>query len=99
MPTMGERLSRRSWRRAVAAEFVDRLDREGELFFIGSGYEDREEMLRIAQLLPSDVVAELYEDPAYPGYTFMEVRHIDAPLAHDDGYAYDDEWDRHRDAM
>jgi hypothetical protein len=97
MPTLGERLTRRSWRRAVAAEFVDRLDREGELFFVGSGYEDREEMLRIAQLLPSDVVAELYEDPAYPGYTFMEVRLIDAPYAYDDGY--DDQWEADRHAM
>lgn len=99
MPTLGERFSRRSWRRAVAAEFVERLDREGDLFFVGSGYEDRDEMLRIAGLLPSDVIAELYEDPAYPGYTFMEVRHIDAPYANDDGYAYDEDWDVRRHAM
>ena len=31
-------------------------------------------MLRIAEMLPDDVIAELYEDPAYPGYTFMELR-------------------------
>jgi len=99
MPTLGERLSRRSWRRAVVAELVHRLDREGDLFFFGSGYEDRDEMLRIAGLLPSDVVAELYEDPAYPGYTFMEVRLIDAPYTYDDGYDHDDEWDARRHAM
>jgi hypothetical protein len=28
----------------------------------------------IAEMLPDDVIAELYEDPAYPGYTFMELR-------------------------
>ena len=35
-------------------------------------------MLKIAALLPDDVVAELYEDLAYPGMTFMEVRLVEA---------------------
>jgi hypothetical protein len=82
----------------VAAEVVERLDREGDLFFVGSGYEDRDEMLRIAGLLPGDVIAELYEDPAYPGYTFMEVRLIDTPYAYEEAYD-DDEWDARRHAM
>jgi hypothetical protein len=33
-------------------------------------------MLKIATLLPDDVVAELYEDPAFPGQTFMELRFV-----------------------
>jgi hypothetical protein len=74
MPLFQEGPSRRAWRREVAEHIVTRLDEEGELRFIGSRPEDRREMLKIAGLLPDDVVAELYEDPAYPGMTFMEVR-------------------------
>lgn len=75
--------SRRSWRREVAAGLVERVDSEGEVKFVGTHPADRGEMLRIAELLPDDVIAELYEDPAYPGCTFMEIR-----LAHV-GVAYD----------
>jgi hypothetical protein len=75
---MLRRLTRRAWRRQVAADMVERLDVEGELFLVGSGPEDRREMLRVAALLPDDVVAELYEDPWHPGYTFMEVRLLPA---------------------
>ncbi len=74
MPLVREQLSRRAWRRRVAAQLVDRLDVEGELKFIGSRPQDRREMLKIAALLPEDVIAELYEDPAFPGQTFMELR-------------------------
>lgn len=77
MPMFEERPSRRRWRRQVADHLVDRLDAEGELRFVGSRPEDRREMLKIAALLPDDVVAELYEDPAYPGMTFMEVRPVE----------------------
>lgn len=74
MPLFQEGRSRRHWRREVAAHLVERLDREGELRYVGSHPEDRREMLKIAALLPDDVVAELYENPAYPGMTFMELR-------------------------
>ncbi|MFH1104786.1 MAG: hypothetical protein V1757_07565 [Actinomycetota bacterium] len=82
MPIFQEGRSRRVWRREVAQLLVDRLDREGHLRFVGSGYEDRREMLRIAELMPDDVVAELHEDPFYPGMTFMELRF--APRHHVD---------------
>ena len=74
MPLFQERPARRGWRREVADHLVDRLDAEGELRFVGSRPEDRREMLKIAGLLPDDVVAELYEDPSYPGMTFMDLR-------------------------
>ncbi len=38
-------------------------------------------MLRIAELFPDDVIAELYEDPNYPGCTFMELWLVAAPVA------------------
>ncbi|WKZ83600.1 MAG: hypothetical protein QY307_05000 [Acidimicrobiia bacterium] len=79
MPLFQEGRSRRQWRRDVAADLVERLDAAGELRFVGSTPEDRREMLKIAALLPEDVVAELYEDPYYPGMTFMEMRLLDAP--------------------
>jgi len=73
-PMFREGRSRRSWRREVAAGLVQRVDAEGEVKFVGNHPADRSEMLRIAELLPDDVIAELYEDPAYPGCTFMEIR-------------------------
>lgn len=78
MPLFQEGPSRRAWRRDVASHIVERLDAEGELRFVGSRAEDRREMLKIAALLPDDVIAELYEDLAYPGMTFMEVRLVEA---------------------
>lgn len=78
MPLFQEGPSRRAWRRDVASHIVERLDAGGELRFVGSRPEDRREMLKIAALLPDDVVAELYEDLAYPGMTFMEVRLVEA---------------------
>ncbi len=79
MPLFQERPSRRAWRREVAEHLVERLDADGELRFVGSRPEDRREMLKIAGLLPDDVIAELYEDPAYPGMTFMELRLLPEP--------------------
>ena len=78
-PMFREGRSRRSWRREVAAGLVQRVDAEGEVKFVGTHPADRGEMLRIAELLPNDVIAELYEDPAYPGCTFMELRLANAP--------------------
>ena len=66
------------WRREVADHLVDRLDAEGELRFVGSRPEDRREMLKIAGLLPRRRGCRLYEDPSYPGMTFMDLR-----LAHE----------------
>ncbi|OFW65616.1 MAG: hypothetical protein A2Z12_02280 [Actinobacteria bacterium RBG_16_68_21] len=83
MPMFQEGRSRRAWRREVAEMLVDRLDREGELRFVGTRLEDRREMLRIAELMPDDVVAELYEDLAYPGMTFMELRFTREPSVYD----------------
>ena len=85
MPLFREGRSRRAWRREVAEQLVARLDQEGELRFVGSSLDDRREMLRVAELLPDDVMAELYEDPYYPGLTFMEVRFVPPPARYDVG--------------
>ena len=61
MPLVREQLSRRAWRRRVAAQLVDRLDTEGELRYVGHRPGDRREMLKIAALLPDDVVAEFVD--------------------------------------
>ncbi len=82
MPLFQEGRSRRAWRREVAAALVERLDREGELRFVGRRPGDRREMIKIAELLPQDVLAELYEDPAYPGMTFMELTLVPEPVAY-----------------
>ncbi len=83
-PMFREGRSRRSWRREVAAGLVQRVDSEGEVKFVGTHPADRSEMLRIAELLPEDIIAELYEDPAYPGCTFMELRLAEASVAFND---------------
>ncbi len=83
-PMFREGRSRRSWRREVAAGLVQRVDAEGEVKFVGTHPADRSEMLRIAELLPEDIIAELYEDPAYPGCTFMELRLAEASVAFND---------------
>ena len=83
-PMFREGRSRRSWRREVAAGLVERVDAEGEVKFVGTHPADRAEMLRIAELLPDDVIAELYEDPAYPGCTFMELRLAEPSVAFND---------------
>jgi hypothetical protein len=85
MPLFREGRSRRAWRREVADQLVERLDEEGELRFVGSRLDDRREMLRIAELLPDDVIAELYEDPYYPGLTFMELRFVTPPARYEVG--------------
>ena len=83
-PMFREGRSRRSWRREVAAGLVQRVDAEGEVKFVGTHPADRSEMLRIAELLPEDIIAELYEDPAYPGCTFMELRLAEPSIAFND---------------
>ena len=83
-PVFREGRSRRSWRREVASGLLQRVDAEGEVRFVGTHPADRTEMLRIAEMLPDDVIAELYEDPAYPGCTFMELRLTGSYSAYDD---------------
>ena len=85
MPLFREVRSRRAWRRDVADHLAERLDAEGHLRFVGSRPDDRREMLRIAELLPDDVIAELYEDINYPGLTFMELRFVQPPVRYDTG--------------
>ena len=80
-PMFREGRSRKSWRREVAAGLVQRVDVEGEVKFVGTHPSDRAEMLKIAEMLPDDVIAELYEDPAYPGCTFMELHLAPAAVA------------------
>jgi hypothetical protein len=67
----------------VAQGLLDRLDVEGELRLVGTRPSDRAEMLRVAELMPEDVIAELYEDPGYPGCTFMELRLVPAGSLYD----------------
>jgi len=80
-PMFREGRSKRSWRREVAAGLVQRVDGEGEVRFVGTHPADRAEMLRIAEILPDDIIAELYEDPAFPGCTFMELSLGSVPVA------------------
>ena len=51
--------SRKSWRREVASGLIQRVDSEGEVRFVGIHPADRAEMLRIAEMLPDDIIAEL----------------------------------------
>lgn len=83
MPLFREARSRRGWRREVAEYLVERIDAEGELQFVGYTPEDRREMLKIAELLPDDILAELFEDPYYPGLTFMELSLLPEPIRYD----------------
>ena len=58
---------------------LERVDAEGQVRFVGTTLEARREMLKVAHLLPSDVVAEIYEDPRYPGRTYLELYLAPAP--------------------
>ena len=82
MPFLREGRSRKAWRLEVVEHLLDRLDQEEQIRFVGARSEDRREMLKVAELLPNDVIAELYEDPYYPGMTFMEVRLVPEPIAY-----------------
>ncbi len=83
-PMFREGRSRRLWRREVASGLIHRVDTEGEVRFVGTQPADRAEMLRIAEMLPDNIIAELYEDPSYPGCTFMELRLVSAPISFED---------------
>ncbi len=78
--------SRRAWRRQVAAYLVNRVDSSGHAQFVAHTLEMRREMLKVARLLPPDVIAEIYADPRHPTRTYMEVFHTPAPAEFDPGF-------------
>jgi hypothetical protein len=43
-------------------------------------------MLKVAEFLPSDVIAEIYEDPRRPGRTCMELYLAARPVEFDPGF-------------
>jgi hypothetical protein len=65
--------SRRAWRRQVAAYVVRRVDERGRVRFVADTLEARREMLKVARLLPSDVIPEIFADPRHPARTYMEL--------------------------
>lgn len=71
--------SRRAWRRQVAAYLVRQVDERGRARFVGHTMETRREMLKIARLLPSDVITEIFADPRYPARTYMEISLVPLP--------------------
>lgn len=73
-PLMSEGQSRRAWRRRVADYVIRQVDQAGFARFVGMTPEDRREMLKVAEVLPSDVDVEIFEDSRYPGRTYLEVR-------------------------
>jgi hypothetical protein len=86
VPLFSEGRSRTAWRRDVAQYLVDRVDEAGRARFVGTTLEDRREMLRIARMLPPDLVAEIVEDPYDPRRTLLEVRAVPAPLEFESGF-------------
>jgi hypothetical protein len=86
MPLMPEGQSRRAWRRRVADYVLARVDEVGFARFFGVNAEDRREMIKVAQMLPSDVEIELFEDSRYPGRTYLEARLRAAPPQSDPGF-------------
>jgi len=71
--------SRRAWRRQVAAYLVRQVDERGRARFIGHTLDTRREMLKVARLLPSDVVTEIFADPRHPTRTYMAISLAPAP--------------------
>jgi len=86
MPLPGEPRSRRAWRREVAAYLVSRVDAAGHARFVAHTLQARREMLKVARLLPPDVVAEIYADPRHPTRTYMEVFLTPAPAEFEPGF-------------
>ena len=60
-----------------------RNPQKGEPLF---SFEDRREMLRIARMLPPDVVAEIIADPHDPTRTYLEVTGVARPVELDSGF-------------
>ena len=86
MPFIREGRSRRAWRRQVAQYLLDRVDAEEEVLFVSDDPAARAEMLRIAQMLPGDVIAEISVDPIDPRRTYLELRLAPAPIELDTGF-------------
>ena len=86
MPIFREKRSRKRWRREVAAQLTDRVDAQGFVRFVGRSADSRREMLKVAELLPTDLVVEVYEDLRYPDCVFLEVHRDAAPPAVDPGF-------------
>jgi hypothetical protein len=86
MPFIPEARSRRGWRREVAAYLVQRVDQDSRARFVGRTADARREMLEVARFLPSDVVAEIYDDPQRPGRTCMELYLAARPVEFDPGF-------------
>lgn len=86
MPFIPESRSRRAWRRQVADYVVDRLDEEGWIRFHSRARDARREMLRVAEMLPPDVMAEIFEDPDDPYTVFLELQLAPAPIQRDAGF-------------
>jgi len=86
MPLYSGPTSRRTWRREVAAYLVKQVDTAGHARFVGHTLETRREMLKVARLLPPDVIAEIYADPRQPNRTYMEVFLTPAPAEFEPGF-------------
>jgi hypothetical protein len=86
MSFVTEPRSRRAWRREVAAHLVNRVDAIGHARFVAHSLEARREMLKVARLLPPDVIAEIYADPRHPTRTYMEVFLTPAPAEFEPGF-------------
>ena len=65
---------------------MNRVDSSGHAQFVAHTLEMRREMLKVARLLPPDVIAEIYADPRHPTRTYMEVFHTPAPAEFDPGF-------------
>lgn len=86
MPIIREGQSRRSWRREVAQLLLGRVDTDERVLFVSDHPEARYEMLKVAQLLPGDIIAEIYADPIDPHRTYLELRLAPAPIELDAGF-------------
>jgi hypothetical protein len=86
MPFIPESPSRRSWRKQVVDYLVDRVDEEGWIRFRSRAHNARREMLKVAEMLPRDIMAEIFEDPNQPGTVYLELRLAPAPIQLDTGF-------------
>ena len=53
---------------------------------MGRDVNARKDMLKVAELLPPDLIVEVYEDLRYPNCVFLEVRRSAAPPKADPGF-------------
>jgi hypothetical protein len=86
MPFMQEIPPKRVWRRQVAEYVLDRVDTEGWVRFVSREPGARREMIKIAEMLPADVIAEISEDAADPSLVALELRLAPAEMERDSGF-------------